>query len=191
MKLHHLEKMTDFPFLNLFRAAYKDRKNNDKQWIFASRDRAEHQLKAPAESPDAVVIVPYHTIEKKLVLIREFRFALGDYQYGFPAGLLDPGESVEAAGKRELFEETGLEVTEEMTVSPALFTSSGLTDESVSLFFVACDGKPSTAYNEASEDIEVVMVSQQEAGRLLENRDLMFDIKTWIVLNTFAAHGII
>jgi ADP-ribose pyrophosphatase len=142
-------------------------------------------------SPDAVVIVPFHIQEKKLVVINEFRVSLGGYHYGFPAGLVDKGESIETAGKRELFEETGLSVTKILKQSPTVFSSSGMTDESVSLLFVECNGKPTNCYNEASEDIEVIMLSQSNAADLLSDYKIKFDVKSWIVLNTFATHGII
>jgi len=136
---------------------------------------------------DAVVVVPYYKNEEKLVLIKEFRVALGDYQYGFPAGLVDKGESVEDAGKRELFEETGLTVTRITKKSPAIFSSSGLTDESLYLLFVECEGIPSTLYNEASEDIEVLMVSRAAAKDLIRDERIKFDVKSWIILDFFAS----
>lgn len=192
MKIHKIKKITDHDYVNLFAAQYEDRAGQDKKWIFASRsDETELLEKQKTTMPDAVVVVPFHTQEKKLVLIKEFRVALGGYQYGFPAGLLDPGESVEQAGTRELFEETGLNITKVLKISPGVFSSSGLTDESVAMFFADCDGAPTNEYNEASEDIEVLMLSRQDASGILYDPELKFDVKTWIVLKSFADHGII
>ena len=106
MKINDVKKITDCKHLNLFSITYEDQVNREKQWIFASRSGRLNPLEKDHTKPDAVVIVPYHRQEKKLVMIKEFRVALGGYQYGFPAGLVDKGESVEEAGKRELFEET-------------------------------------------------------------------------------------
>ena len=36
--------------------------------------------------------------------------SVGDYVYNFPAGLIDEGETPEVAAKRELKEETGLDL---------------------------------------------------------------------------------
>lgn len=41
---------------------------------------------------------------------REFRLAVGDWVYNFPAGLIDAGEEPVESAKRELWEETGLEL---------------------------------------------------------------------------------
>jgi len=189
MKINRIKKITDANHLNLFSVQYKDRADQDKEWIFASRSNPATPSEQDDRIADAVVIIPYHKKEKKLVLIKEFRVVLGDYQYGFPAGLVDKGESVEDAGKRELFEETGLTMTRIINQSPAVFSSSGMTDESLCLLFAECEGPPSNAYNEASEDIEILMVSPSMALDILGNKQIKFDVKTWIVLNSFAVRG--
>ncbi len=191
MEINNVQKLTDYKFLNLFSVDYKDRKHCDKQWIFASRSKGLNPLDKNYINPDAVIIIPFHVKEKKLIVINEFRVALGGYHYGFPAGLVDKGESIETAGKRELYEETGLSVTKILKKSPAVFSSSGMTDESVSLLFVECDGKPTNRFNEASEDIEVIMLSQKNAADLLCDSKIKFDVKSWIILNIFSSHGII
>jgi len=191
VEINRVEKLTDCKFLNLFSVNYKDRNNCEKQWIFSSRSKVLNPLEKDYTNPDAVVIVPFHIHEKKLVMINEFRVSLGGYHYGFPAGLVDKGESIETAGKRELFEETGLSVTKILKKSPAVFSSSGMTDESVSLLFVECDGDPTNIHNEASEDIEIIMLSQSNAADLVSDNKVKFDVKSWIVLNIFASHGII
>jgi len=189
MIINQVKKITNSRFLNLFSAQYEDRKNNIKEWIFASRSGFDNPLKDISDQPNAVVIVPYHTKKEKLVLIKEFRITLGGYQYGFPAGLVDESESIEQAGSRELFEETGLSVARVLKTSPVIYSSSGLTDESVSLFFVECKGEPSNRFNEASEDIEVLFFSKQEAQNILQDQTIKFDVKTWIVLSNFAEQG--
>jgi ADP-ribose pyrophosphatase len=189
MQIHDIRQLTDMWHLNLFTIQYQDKTGTDKTWTYASRSGPADVRDTVPDRPDAVVVVPYHVKARKLVIIREFRVVLGGYQYGFPAGLLDPGETVIQAGKRELFEETGLGLTRVVTQSPAVYSSSGMTDESVSLVYAECEGTPSSAHTEDSEDIQTLLVSRREAGRLLESPDIRFDVKTWIVLRQFADHG--
>jgi ADP-ribose pyrophosphatase len=184
MKIKSVRKITDFRYLNLFSIQYTDQVNNEKQWIFASRSSDLNPLEKDYSRPDAVVIVPFHAEKRKWVVIKEFRLAIGGYQYGFPAGLVDKGESVDQAAGRELFEETGLSLTKIVRKSPAVFSSSGMTDESVCLLFVECEGEPCTKFNEPSEDIEVLLVSADQAARMIEDPGNKFDVKTWIVLNS-------
>ncbi len=191
MIIKAVNKLTNNKYLNLFSVSYEDKIKTEKEWILASRSSEIDLNQKEPIIPDAVVVVPFHVKQNKLVLIREFRVALADYQYGFPAGLLDPGETIEIAGKRELHEETGLKLTRMIKKSPAIYSSSGLTDESVSMLFVECDGIPTNAYNEDSEDIEVLMVSQQEAKKLMEKKHEKFDVKSWLILSMFAEHGIL
>jgi len=191
VRITEVKKLTDHDHLNLFSITYRDRNNLDKKWIFSSRSRRQNPLEKNYNKPDAVVIVPFHKTEKKLIVIKEFRFSLGGYQYGFPAGLVDRGENIETAGKRELYEETGLNITKTIKQSPAIFSSSGMTDESISLLYVECDGTPTNRFNEASEDIEIMMLSRDQAAELLSGNDIKFDVKSWIILNTFALNGVI
>lgn len=181
MDIYKKEKITNYPHLNLIRARYKDTAGTDKSWLYASRQNSA--------VPDAVVIVPFHQQKNKLVIIKEFRVPLAGFQYGFPAGLVDPGESIVQAGRRELYEETGLSVVDVIKQSPAIFSSSGLTDESICLLYVACDGTATTRHNEASELIEVEMLSQDQAAHCMGKDDTLFDVKTWIILDRFAATG--
>ncbi|WP_319409370.1 NUDIX domain-containing protein [uncultured Desulfosarcina sp.] len=90
---------------------YIDRDGQTKTWQMAPREKTGPKcFTRRLASADAVVIVPYHRERQQLVVIREFRIAFGGFQYGFPAGLVDPWELVEMAVRRELMEETGLTV---------------------------------------------------------------------------------
>jgi len=193
MDIIEIKKKTDFRHLNLFSVNYRDRIGNAKSWVFASRlnDPLLVAKQEAAAMADAVVLVPWHREKDRLVLIREFRVPLGGYQYGFPAGLVDGKETIEQAGRRELKEETGLEVARVLKQSPPVFSSSGMTDESVALLYVECTGQPSLEWNEASEEIEVVLFSRRDAETLLQTPGIKFDVKSWIVLSTFADHGVV
>ena len=66
-----------------------------------------------------------------------------------------------------------------------------MTDESVSLLSVECKGEPTNRFNEVSEDIETIMLTQKNAENILLDKTIKFDVKSWIILNTFASCGVI
>lgn len=191
LEICRIEKITDCKHLNLFSIQYRDRAKNMKNWVFASRSFLPNPLDRAKGHVDAVVVVPLHKQTCSLVIIKEFRVPLGGHQYGFPAGLVDPGETIVQAGARELFEETGLTLTRVLKSSPPIYSSSGMTDETVSLLFVECDGEPGNGFNTMSEEIEIILLSREGVGKLLLRPGLKFDVKSWMVLSNFADYGII
>jgi len=189
MRINKAVRLTNLKWINLFNIEVVDFVGNDRKWQLASRRKEPKCTTGRFEKPDAVVIVPFHTGREKIVIIREYRVALAGEEYGFPAGLVDEGETVEAAARRELLEETGLTVTRVIEVGPPVYSSAGMTDESVAMVYVECDGEPSAAGNEGVEQIEVILASGAEVGRLCADPELKFDAKAWLVLTAFAKHG--
>ena len=189
MKIISAKKLTDLKWLNMFNVSYRDKTGRDKQWQVTTRAEQPKCISGRFAEPDAVVIVPYHTSENKMVITREYRVALADIEYGFPAGLIDEGETLEQAVRRELKEETGLALTRVVGISPPLYSSTGVTDESVAMVTVECDGRPSAAGNTASESIEVEFVTPSQAAKLCANPGLKFDVKAWLVLYHYGRTG--
>ena len=189
MEIKKSHKLTRQKWLNLFDIEYNDKKGRAKSWQLASRHSEPKCVTGDFSIPDAVVIVPFHTEQKKIVITREYRIPLGGYEYGFPAGLVDEGESIEMAARRELKEETGLDVTHFIKMSQPVYSSAGMTDESVAMVYVECAGRLSVEQNTDSEEIEVMLVSQQQTQALIQDPDLKFDAKAWLVLSQFAENG--
>jgi ADP-ribose pyrophosphatase len=189
MKIRYHRTISETRWLNLFEVHYEDPGGTPRSWLLASRRAAPKCTAGGFERPDAVVIVAFHGPSQKVVVTREYRVPLADFEYGFPAGLVDPGESVAAAVARELREETGLELTRIVRSGPPVYSSAGLTDESVAMVYVDCQGTPSTTGNQGAELIEVLLVSPAEADRLCREPDLKFDAKAWLVLEQFARFG--
>ncbi|QBJ94692.1 NUDIX hydrolase [Rhodococcus sp. ABRD24] len=102
--------------------------------------------------------------DERLVLIRQYRHALGRRLWELPAGLLDePGEAPLVAARRELAEETGLAADRwSLLVDVAL--SPGFTDESVRVFLaegLRDVGRPAAHDEEA--DLEIARVPLADA----------------------------
>jgi ADP-ribose pyrophosphatase len=80
------------------------------------------------EHPEAAAIVPFIS-EDRVLMVRQFRYALGKETLEIPAGKMDPGERPEACARRELLEETGFDaelVQSVLTYAPAIGYSNEL-----------------------------------------------------------------
>ena len=136
-----------------------------------------------AAVPDAVVIVAILASPEgnRLALTKEFRVPIDDGEYGFPAGLIDENETIESTVRRELKEETGLEVATIHHVSPPVYSSAGLTDESCCMVLVTAAGTASTHLNEQHEQIEVLLYDVDDIRALLNSKNKIA-AKAWGLL---------
>lgn len=192
MQIDKVKKVTEYKWINLFDVQYTSKAGQKANWMLASR-RKNPLCQTGDAKPDAVVIVATKktSLEQFLVVTKEWRVPLGGYEYGFPAGLVDEGETVADTAKRELKEETGLEVTRVTNISPVLYSSAGLTDESAVMVFVECVGEVSTKNNEETENIEVMLVNAKQALELATNADIKISAKAWFIFHAFGQMGYI
>ncbi len=189
MKIHKVNKTTDYKYLNMFEISYTDKLGASRMWQAACRGDQPRCVSGKFNIPDAVIIVPFHTTREKLIIIKEFRITLNDYHYGFPAGLVDKGETIEETSRRELVEETGLHITAFKKISPPVYASAGMTDESFSIVYVECEGEPSKEGNQSTEDITTMFISPSEALEICNNPDLKTDAKAWLILSSYVEKG--
>lgn len=189
MKITGATIVSKVKFVTLFAISYLDRKNRSKQWHMVSRGEQPKCVTGNNRRADAAIIVPYHRSQEKLVVIKEFRIPVGGYQYGFPAGLIDPGETIAEAAGRELFEETGLTLVKVFRRSPAIFSSAGLTDETIAMIFAEVEGTPTIRNNEDSEEIEVFLMDRSEVADLLRRPEIVFGARAWLVMDAFVRAG--
>jgi ADP-ribose pyrophosphatase len=189
MRINRLDKLTNEKWLNLFAADF-EHNGHAGRWVFASRRQHPHTGRL---ANDAVVIVPVLRKDgqpPRLVLIREFRIPPGGYVYGLPAGLLEEGEGLEEAVRRELREETGFEVVAFKRITQPLFSSSGMSDEAAALAFVDVRGEPDALPSlEASEDIQVVLLDYPAVCRLCEDKSAWIDTRAWTILHLYQQLG--
>jgi len=125
--------------------------------------------------PGAVAVVPL-LADGRVVLIRQWRHAVGQWLLEVPAGTLEPGEEPADCARRELREEAGYEAAE-MTPLVTFYTTPGFTDE-LMYGFVARDLTPAAGDQDADEVIETAEVDGAEAlamcldGRILDGKTL-------------------
>ena len=188
MEIVGTEKLTSERWVNLFVRTFRHN-GHEGRWSFASRGDG---TPPPVGRCDAVVIVPILRSRgrpPRLVMLREYRVPVGDYIYAFPAGLAEEGESPEDVARRELMEEAGLEVVAVKRVSPPVYSSAGLTDESAVMVFVTAKAPPgSVTAHEESEEIEVLLLDHAQVVELC-NSSARIDGKAWVVLLMYQMLG--
>ena len=152
----------------------------NKYWISS---RTDTPSQSPQDKkPDAVIICAVID-ESYLVLTSELRIGLGSYEIGFPAGLVDEGESPADAAKREFREETGLDL-EVTRVSPNLYSSAGMTEEAVPMVYGKASGTVSDEYLERNENIIVILATPSFVQRVVAGEfDLAYGAKAWCAMS--------
>ncbi len=113
--------------------------------------------------PGAVVILPVLDAER-VVLLRNFRFVIGETLWEVPAGTVEPNEPLEACARRELLEETGYSAAKWRSLD-FIYASPGVLDEKLHLF-VAEELTPGEAKPEPDEQLEPVIVRLDDAIRM-------------------------
>lgn len=164
-------------FLSYYEMEAIHRDGSISPYYMASRNPNPEKLKAVTHQnpPDGVVIYGIYGERKdKVVLVRQYRYPLGDYIYELPAGLVEAGEDPEQAGIREMFEETGLKLTLRQggACSRPFFTTVGMTDESCGTVFGYCSGTPTNRNQEETEDIKVILADRDECRRILREENV-------------------
>ena len=177
-RVNKVKKQTNNKYLNIYEFESSFRDGSTGTYFVASRNMDPDKLKAVDHNklPDGVIIYSVYGEKKdKVVLIRQFRYPINDYIYEFPAGLVEPGENMHEAAKREIYEETGLYFepkTSPEGYSKPFYTTVGMTDECCGTVYGYCSGIPSNANQEGSEDIEIVLADREECKRILKEENV-------------------
>jgi len=138
--------------------------------------------------PGAVAVLAL--VDGAVLLVKQFRPALGKWTLEVPAGTLEPGESPEGAAVREMVEETGYEPLRLVHLLD-FYPSPGVSNEVIRLYFtdqvkyVGVSGR-----DEGEVDMEVVKVPPGEALRMVDVGEIT-DGKTIIALLVGRARGLL
>ncbi len=124
--------------------------------------------------PGAVVIVARDR-DNRILLVSQFRYAVGRMLLELPAGTLGAGEEPPACARRELAEETGF-AARRWTTLARFYSAPGFCDEQLHCF-LAEDLSPIGANADPDERIEVVALSLDRALELIDGGGIR-DAKT-------------
>ena len=192
-EIKSIQQKTHNRYLNYYELEAVHRDGSVSPYYMASRAKEVKHLKAVTHEnkPDGVILYGvYGEAKDRVVLIRQYRYPLGDYIYEFPAGLVEEGEDMAAAGIREMYEETGLVFTpvDAGCCSRPFFTTVGMTDESCGMVFGYCSGEPTSVHEEASEEIQVILADREEARRILREENVAL-MCAYMLMHFIASSG--
>lgn len=139
---------------------------------------AESRLEV-VRHPGSVVILAMPDAEH-VILVRQYRFAVGRHLWELPAGSLKTGEDPEEGARRECQEEVGLIAT---SVEPVgrLLATPGYCDETMTLYRMTGLRRPGAADPEAHQDedehLDVQTFSLADVRRMVRSGEIV-DLKT-------------
>jgi ADP-ribose pyrophosphatase len=139
--------------------------------------------------PGSAVIIPV-TAEGAVVLVRQYRPAIGRHAWELPAGSLKVGEDTRTAAARECQEEIGL-VPSTLEYLGGFFPTPGYCDEEMHFYLATglrerIDGDPAV-WQDEDEDIETQAFSFDEVRAMIVGGAIV-DLKTVAGLALRVAH---
>ena len=170
MEFKNIKKKYEGKYLTYYVASYMNKENNIKEYELVSRNKNLNQNNFGEIRKNAVAILAFDD-EGRVLLQKEYRLACNKWTISFPAGLIDDGETEIEAAKRELKEETGLELYEINTILPFVHSAMGISDDSVATVVGKARGVISNSIF-PDEEIEAKWYTKAEAKELLKGNNL-------------------
>ena len=169
-------------WISLYEITYKDDCGNTKVYEMVSkygtlRNPTELSLDNLGNTAIAVVMAVFNKDMSRILLSKEFRMGVNQYVYNFPAGLREPGESIQESASRELMEETGLHVIDVLRHLKSTFTCAPVTDDVTDFIVLRADGEIRDS-QDINEEIHPAWYSKEEVIKLINSNETMFAGRT-------------
>ena len=167
MKYQGIRKIHEGRFITRYDVDYVTAEGNPKTYEMISRDGNIQSLEdLQNKTPNAVVMILTDESGERILVNREYRMAMAQWIYNFPAGLIDPGESPEESARRELREETGLRIVRIDDVLDNSYSAVGFSNERNVCVFGVAEGEFHKSTSDA-EEITPGWYTKEEIKQLL------------------------
>ncbi|XP_034019486.1 ADP-sugar pyrophosphatase [Thalassophryne amazonica] len=180
------ETMASGKWVKLEKTTYVDSAGNTRIWETVKRMTRQSHTQTDGVG---IIALLKRTLHKDcVVMVKQFRPPLGCYALEFPAGLMDEGETAEAAALRELKEETGYK-GEVVGVTPVTCLDPGLSNCTTQIVMVNINGDEMENINPTQqlgdgEFVEVILLPlegfQKKIDELLKKEKIVVDSKVYI-----------
>lgn len=167
MKFEGIQKKQEGNYISYYHVRYRTESGREKIYEMISRQPYLHTLEQlSAGQPDAVIMILHDRTGERILLNHEFRLAVGEWVYNFPAGLIDPGETAAEAAARELREETGLLLKDIREQWAESYSAVGFSNEKGIVLVGMAEGDIGQSDSD-SEEIRAAWYTKAEVRALL------------------------
>lgn len=135
--------------------------------------------------PGAVCVL--FTRDEKVLLVEQYRYALGKATWEIPAGKLDPNETPKAAAIRELAEETQF-LAQDIQLLYTFYSAPGFSNEKLYLYTIQNAVKTDEYELDEDEYVNMKWFDKAEIRQMLEN-GVLDDAKTIIAIQHWLANA--
>jgi ADP-ribose pyrophosphatase len=118
------------------------------------------------QHPGGSAVVPLLP-DNTVLLVRQFRYPMGEYLLELPAGKIDNREKPELTAARELAEEVGFQAGKLEKIAE-FYSTPGFCDELLHVY-LATDLTPVESHQDEDEEIEIVRLSLAELKNLMDS----------------------
>ena len=171
MEFKRIRKIHEGKFITRYDVDYVTAEGHSKTYEIISRNRNIETLDdLQNKKPDSVVMILTDESGERILVNREYRMAMAQWMYNFPAGLIDPGDCPEESARRELREETGLTLTRIDDILDNSYSAIGFSNERNICVFGTAAGEFHKSSSDAEEIVpgwytkdEILMLLRTEA----------------------------
>jgi len=167
MNYKGIRKIHEGRFITRYDVEYVTAEGHEKTYEIISRNRNIQTLEElQNKTPDSVILIVTDESGERILVSREYRMAMAQWIYNFPAGLIDPGETPEESARRELWEETGLRLVRIDDVLDNSYSAIGFSNERNICIFGAAAGE----FRKSNSDVEEIVpgwYTKEEMRKLL------------------------
>jgi ADP-ribose pyrophosphatase len=167
MELLKMEKVKDGKYLKNYELTYLNKAGREKKYEIVSRS----EISSPdmlGQRVSGVSVVAYY--DDRLLLLREFRMGVNKYIYNLCAGMLEQDETIEDCIRRELYEETGLQLKRIIHILKPSYAAVAISDVKTQIAFVEAEGILSDNTSE-NEKITAAFYTREQVRELLEQEE--------------------
>ena len=167
MQYKGIRKVHEGRYITRYDVDYVTAQGATKTYEIISRNRDIQSLEALQNRvPDSVILILTDESGERLLVSREYRMAMAQWIYNFPAGLIDPGETPQESARRELWEETGLRLERIDDLLDGSYSAIGFSNERNVCVFGVATGE----FRQSTSDVEEIVpgwYTKEEMRKLL------------------------